>query len=81
MDVMVHNLEKDNKRFFKLRLYSICKLEWISTKRDRIICGIFIQKIKKKTQPPKQQENCERENGERDCDTIFVLDTYEEELW
>ena len=34
----------------------------------------------KKTQPPKQQENCERENGERDCDTIFVLDTYEEEL-
>jgi len=43
MDVMAHNLEQNNKRFFKLCMYSICKLQWISTKRDRIICGIFIQ--------------------------------------
>jgi hypothetical protein len=45
------------------------------------VTGLYAASLfKKKKQLPKQKENCERENGERDCDTIFVLDTYEEEL-
>jgi hypothetical protein len=62
-----------------------CKLQWISKKRDRIICGIFIFRNKKED-PQQQPKNCERENGERDCDTIFSTHTHthiqeEEELW